>query len=229
MRPRVPRQPGDFERDYRRVGLTQVYAREGLNAFVTVRRSARTTVLFTGGKADASTATDMDTQLLLGFIPLLSAPEAEKVLVVGAGSGVTARVVSDHPTVKQVVVVEIEEAMVEAAEVHFADVNHDVFERDGVEIPADTWVLFGIAGANRDPQVYPDPERFDLERDRTDTLTFGRGVKSCPGMHLARRNMCVALEVLLERLGPLELLDAEKAQPRRSVLRSPEAVWVRRR
>jgi len=99
-------------------------------------------------------------------------------------------------------------------------------EFHGMEIPADTWVLFAITGANRDPAVFTDPDRFDLDRKRKDGLTFGRGVKSCPGMHLARRNMQVGLEVLLERLPEIELLDLEAALPRRAVLRCPDAVRV---
>ena len=98
----------------------------------------------------------------------------------------------------------------------------------GVEIPADSWVLFAMAGANRDPDVYPDPDRFEIGRPQTDMLTFGRGVKSCPGMHLARRNMAVAVEAMLERMPGLELLDPAAAVPRRTVLRSPDALRVRR-
>lgn len=101
-------------------------------------------------------------------------------------------------------------------------------EFQGVELPPDSWVLFAIAGANRDPEVFADADRFDPQRSETDTLTFGKGVKSCPGMHLARRNMIVALEVLVERFPQLELLDRDAALPRRSVLRSPDALRVRR-
>jgi cytochrome P450 len=105
--------------------------------------------------------------------------------------------------------------------------SHPV-EFHGVEIPPDTWVLFAMAGANRDPALHRDPDRFDIGRSRRDTLTFGRGVKSCPGMHLAKRNMCVATEVLAERMPRLELLDPEAALPRRTVLRCPNALHVRR-
>jgi cytochrome P450 len=97
----------------------------------------------------------------------------------------------------------------------------------GASIPPDTWVLFAIAGANHDPAMHPDPHRFDPDRAPNDRLTFGRGVKSCPGMHLAKRNMAVALEALAARLPELALIDAEKAVPRRSVLRCPEALEVR--
>ena len=103
------------------------------------------------------------------------------------------------------------------------------FEFYGIEIPADSWVLFAMAGANRDPEVFSHPDRFDIDRSEPDMLTFGRGVKSCPGMHLARRNMEVALEVLLERMPELELVDVEASLPRRTVLRSPDSLKVRRR
>ncbi len=96
----------------------------------------------------------------------------------------------------------------------------------GIQIPADSWVLFGIAGANRDPAVFPDPDRFDLDREHKDGLTFGRGVKSCPGIHLARSNTRAGLEVLLERLPLPTLIDMHAAQPRRSVLRCPDALRV---
>jgi cytochrome P450 len=98
----------------------------------------------------------------------------------------------------------------------------------GVEIPPESWVLFAMAGANRDPSVHVDPDRYDLDRENKESLSFGRGVKSCPGMHLARRNMTVALQVLVTRLPGLRLLDREKALPRRSVLRGPDAICVGR-
>jgi len=99
----------------------------------------------------------------------------------------------------------------------------------GVDFPADSWVLFAIAGANRDPSVASDPDRFDIDRVQPPSLTFGRGAKSCPGLHLARRNMAVALETLTRRLPDLELVDRAAALPRKTVLRAPAALRVRRR
>jgi len=98
----------------------------------------------------------------------------------------------------------------------------------GEAIPPDTWVLFAIAGANRDPELVPDPDRFDPDREQPPVLTFGRGPKSCPGLHLARRNMEVALRELTRRLPGLELEDHDAAVPRRTVLRCPDALHVRR-
>jgi len=100
-------------------------------------------------------------------------------------------------------------------------------EFHGIELPADSWVMFGIAGANRDPAEFDTPDRFDMDRKGKEGLSFGRGVKSCPGMHLARRSMQAGVQVLLERLPHATLQDLEAAKPRRSVLRCPTALRVR--
>ena len=97
---------------------------------------------------------------------------------------------------------------------------------EGISIPADSWVLFAPAGANRDPTFFRDPDRFDIDRIQPPNLTFGRGLKSCPGMHLAKKSMSVAVQVLAERLPGLRLVDENAAIPVRSVLRSPTALRV---
>jgi hypothetical protein len=48
----------------------------------------------------------------------------------------------------------------------------------GSEIPADTWVLLAIAGANRDPARIRDPDRFDIDRVQPPDLVFGRGAST---------------------------------------------------
>jgi cytochrome P450 len=103
----------------------------------------------------------------------------------------------------------------------------DPVDFHGAEIAADSWVLFAIAGANRDPEVFAAPDRYDIERPCDRALTFGPGPKSCPGLHLARKNLTVAIQVLAERLPDLRLLDEQSAVPRRSVLRSPDVLRVR--
>lgn len=77
----------------------------------------------------------------------------------------------------------------------------------GIPVPGGTPLLFGVAPANRDPSVYPDPDRFDVSRRPTGLLTFGLGMHFCLGAHLARAEMDVALRVLLERLPNLRLVD----------------------
>ena len=75
----------------------------------------------------------------------------------------------------------------------------------GVEIPAGEAVLLGIASANRDPDVFPEPDRWDLARRPTNHLSFGLGRHYCLGAHLARGEIQVAIEVLLRRLPNLRL------------------------
>jgi cytochrome P450 len=106
--------------------------------------------------------------------------------------------------------------------------RNEKIEFRGTEIPPDSWVLFAVAGANRDPKIFSNPDRFDPDREQPPNLVFGRGPKSCPGSHLAKKNMSVGLQVLSERLPDLELIDADSAVPRRTVLRSPDALRVRR-
>lgn len=99
-------------------------------------------------------------------------------------------------------------------------------ELAGAGIEPASWVLFAIAAANRDPAVHAEPDRFDLGRRPTEILTFGRGLRSCPGMHLARKEMAVALGALLERLPELRLLDEPAARPRGATVRGPRRLPV---
>lgn len=94
----------------------------------------------------------------------------------------------------------------------------------GVELPPMALVLCGIAAANRDPDVYTDPDRFDPDRDESEILTFGFGSKYCPGSHLARQQLLAALEVVLERLPTLRVVEAEP--PVNAVLRRVERLVV---
>lgn len=101
-------------------------------------------------------------------------------------------------------------------------------EFHGTAIPADSWVLFAVAAANRDPNVFANPDVFDPDREQPPNLVFGRGAKSCPGIHLAKKNMSVAIRILTQRFPELELVDPEAAVPKRTVLRCPDALHVRR-
>jgi cytochrome P450 len=81
----------------------------------------------------------------------------------------------------------------------------------GVDIAAGDRVTIWFAAANRDPQHYPDPHRFDLARNPSDSLTFGRGgPHHCLGAHLARLEVRVYLEELLGRVERVELAGEPK-------------------
>lgn len=98
-------------------------------------------------------------------------------------------------------------------------------EFQGEHLGPETAVLLGIAGANRDPSVFDEPDRFDPSRDASKHLSFGYGNHFCLGSHLARAEMRTALAVLAERLGEIEL----KTVPvmRGAVLRGPDRLLIR--
>lgn len=96
----------------------------------------------------------------------------------------------------------------------------------GEELPAGTMLLLGLSSANRDPREFEDPDRFDPDRPSHDIVTFGFGVKFCPGSHLARRELLTAIDAVVDRLPGLRLVDREGAAPEGGVLRRPRALHV---
>jgi cytochrome P450 len=89
----------------------------------------------------------------------------------------------------------------------------------GVEIPAGSMILVGSGAANHDPDIFPDPERFSLERGANPHATFGRGPHFCLGSHLAREELRVSLTLLLERLPGLRLANDRPIRPTGTVVR----------
>ncbi|MGA9489668.1 MAG: cytochrome P450 [Mycobacterium sp.] len=74
-------------------------------------------------------------------------------------------------------------------------------ELDGVMVPAGAHVIVNTAAANRDPDVYDDPDRLDITREAPATmLTFGGGIHYCLGAHLARAELAEALTVITRRM-----------------------------
>jgi cytochrome P450 len=100
-------------------------------------------------------------------------------------------------------------------------------ELAGMAIPAGSTVMPLLGAANRDEKRYPDPDRFDIFRAAKPHISWGHGVHLCLGMHLARMEMRVALDLLLDRLPGLRL-DPEAKDPhiRGQVFRSPTSLPV---
>ena len=86
-------------------------------------------------------------------------------------------------------------------------------------------VINAIGAANRDPEVFPDPDRLDIGRQQTTHLSFGRGIHYCLGAPLAVLEAKIAFAALLRRYPAMRLAAAPKAR-KQAVLRGPEAVWV---
>jgi cytochrome P450 len=78
--------------------------------------------------------------------------------------------------------------------------SEDVVYRD-VLFPQGTLVAVSLAGANRDPEAFEDPDGFDITRERgTAQMTFGAGIHFCMGAALARAELQEALPLLARRL-----------------------------
>jgi cytochrome P450 len=78
---------------------------------------------------------------------------------------------------------------------------------NGVTIPAGSRVLMNFPAANRDPEVFPDPDTVVLDRAHNRHVAFGIGIHRCAGSNLARMEMQVALSVFLERIPEFHLDD----------------------
>lgn len=65
-------------------------------------------------------------------------------------------------------------------------------------------VLMVFGAANRDPEKFADPDRFDVTRDTRGHVGFGHGVHACLGMHLARLEMSCLFNALADRVERFE-------------------------
>lgn len=93
--------------------------------------------------------------------------------------------------------------------------NHEVSIRDKT-IPADTKVLLLYSSANRDEDVFDDPFTFDIRRTPNDHVAFGFGAHFCLGNALARLEISVMFDRLLDRLPDLQLVDPKPPRRRAS-------------
>ncbi len=76
-----------------------------------------------------------------------------------------------------------------------------------VRIPAGSTILLMFGSANRDPDIFADPDRFDIERPNArQHMAFGRGIHLCPGAALARLQARATIGRLLERLPCLRIV-----------------------
>jgi P450-derived glycosyltransferase activator len=100
-------------------------------------------------------------------------------------------------------------------------------ELDGVEVHKGQFVVTLLGAANRDPEVYRLPDRFDLHRAQSvDHLAFSGGIHYCVGAPLARLEATIALRALAERMPRLRR--AGRTRRRNSVtIRGPIHLPVR--
>ena len=74
------------------------------------------------------------------------------------------------------------------------------FELRGKPIRKGQMLMLSFTGAHRDPSIFPDPDRFDIDRDTTELTVFGQGPHYCLGVHLARAEMRCLIDAALDFL-----------------------------
>ncbi|MGB7050896.1 MAG: cytochrome P450 [Acidimicrobiales bacterium] len=100
-------------------------------------------------------------------------------------------------------------------------------EVGGVVIPQGASIYVVLASANHDETRWPNPDRFDIFRPPQQHLTFAQGPHMCLGMHLARMETAVLLDVVLDRLPGLRLApDGQDPHVHGIIFRSPTSVPV---
>jgi cytochrome P450 len=105
-------------------------------------------------------------------------------------------------------------------------VLHEDVDFGGKTIPKDAMVWGMLAAANRDPAVFPEPDRFDVERQPNEHLAFGGGAHFCLGSHLARLEAQCAIGSLVRRFRDLAL-ESETVEWGPSLFRVPGRLGLR--
>lgn len=101
------------------------------------------------------------------------------------------------------------------------------FDLNGLFVPAGMPVYMVGHAANFDPEVYADPFRFDIARDRKPLLVFGRGIHFCIGFHVAKLVTRTVLAAALDRYPQIALADPVIDYTGNPQERAPVAVRLR--
>ena len=102
----------------------------------------------------------------------------------------------------------------------------DDVEVGAVTIPKGARIILALAAANRDPDRFPDPDRFDPEREDNEHLGFFTGIHYCFGAGLARQEAQVALIELTRRLQNPRLLQDPPPYRQNPTLRGPRHLSI---
>lgn len=93
---------------------------------------------------------------------------------------------------------------------HFMRTAAEDVEIAGQKIAKGDWLMLSYVAANHDDSVFADPRRFDAARSPNRHLAFGAGAHQCLGLHLARLEMRILFEELLDRIDAIELAGKPK-------------------
>ncbi len=84
--------------------------------------------------------------------------------------------------------------------------NRDL-ELNGVSIKKNDTLTLCIGSANRDPEIFNEPDRFDINRNAKNHLAFGAGIHFCLGSWLAKRQWKMATMEILNRFPHLKIIE----------------------
>ena len=99
-------------------------------------------------------------------------------------------------------------------------------EFHGVQLKQGERVMLFIPGASVDPSAYPDPTKFDHQREKQGHMAFGAGPHHCLGAHLARLELRVMYETLLTRLPEFRLDPANPPTFHGSIIAGPSSLHL---
>jgi cytochrome P450 len=98
----------------------------------------------------------------------------------------------------------------------------------GVALAEGAKLFLWLAAAGRDPEVFRDPDTFDLHRaDARHHLAFGKGIHFCVGSALGRLEARLAIAALAERFPGLRLVPGQRLTFHPNIsFRGPQALWA---
>jgi cytochrome P450 len=103
----------------------------------------------------------------------------------------------------------MEELLRAYAPVTMARLVKEDMDWNGCPMKADDWILLSFPAANRDPELFDDPDQVIIDREVNRHSAFGLGVHRCLGSHLARMELRLALETWLARFPDFSLADPD--------------------
>jgi cytochrome P450 len=97
----------------------------------------------------------------------------------------------------------------------------------GVEMQPGDKVIMNFPAANRDPEVFENPDEVMLDREQNRHIAFGVGIHRCAGSNLARMEMDVALRTWFNRIKDFEVIQPEKVIWSGGQVRGPRVMPMR--
>ncbi len=116
----------------------------------------------------------------------------------------------------------------ESSQISWRRVTTQATTLAGVDIPAGTPIFMNFASANRQPDLFDDPDTFDIHRQNAaHNISFGKGIHFCLGANLAKLEARLVLETLCERVPTLRLTEGQDIWSSPNItFRGPEQLLV---